>query len=275
LQVQLVKAALPAGELELDGQALHFELSAAPSVVEYVPVPQSVQVAVPVNALYFPATHCVHEPPFDLVDPVLQVQLVKAALPAGELEFDGQAMHVELTWAPTAVEYLPAPQFMQAALPAGEYVPAPQFVQVAVPVNVLYFPARHGSHGPPFGPVDPALQVQLVPLTELRRAGELEFVGQSVHLSSGEATFQEATNPDETTLGSDSNSTCMYPVLDRNSVFGLTESPDSFATRSKHTFDVQRHMVTKSLFNSVSNDENVRLIKRLSLKGSTAIKNVQ
>ncbi len=59
------------------------------------------------------------------------MQFAKAALPAGELEFDGQAMHVELDEDPTAVEY----------------VPAPQSVQAAVPVNVLYFPATHAAHG--------------------------------------------------------------------------------------------------------------------------------
>jgi hypothetical protein len=56
LQVQLVEAALPAGELEFDGQALHVELAEAPAAVEYVPAPQSVHRAVPVNALYFPAS---------------------------------------------------------------------------------------------------------------------------------------------------------------------------------------------------------------------------
>jgi hypothetical protein len=88
LQMQLVKAALPAGELEFDGQALHAE---APTAVEYVPAAQSVQVAFPFNALYFPATHAVHEPPSGPENPALQAQLVKPRLPAGELEFAGHA----------------------------------------------------------------------------------------------------------------------------------------------------------------------------------------
>ena len=58
--MQLVEAALPAGELEFDGQALHVELAEAPTAVEYVPVSQSEQAADPVNALYFPATHAAH-----------------------------------------------------------------------------------------------------------------------------------------------------------------------------------------------------------------------
>jgi hypothetical protein len=154
LQVQLVKAALPAGELEFDGQARHVELADAPTAVEYVPAPQSVQVAVPDNSLYFPGTHATHTSPFGPVDPVLQVQLVKAVLPAGELEFDGQAMHVKLGDA------------------------------VAVPVNTLYVPATHAelltAHGPPFGPVDPVLQVQLVKAA--LPAGELAFDGQALHV---------------------------------------------------------------------------------------------
>jgi hypothetical protein len=81
----------------------------------------------------------------------------------------------------------------------------PEHVTVAV-VTDWYLPATHAVHGPPFGPGKPALQVQLVKL--VLPAGELEFVGQSVH------TIQEATNPDRTTLLSDLNSTFMYPVLD-------------------------------------------------------------
>jgi hypothetical protein len=44
-------------------------------------------------------------------------------------------------------------------------------------------------------------------------AGELEFVGQSVHVEV-DGTLQEATNPELITLPSDVNTTCMYPVLD-------------------------------------------------------------
>ena len=64
----------------------------------------SVQATDPVDVLYFPATHAVHGPPSSPVDPVLQVQFVKAALPASELKFDGQALHVMLDEAPNSVE---------------------------------------------------------------------------------------------------------------------------------------------------------------------------
>ena len=63
--MQLVTFALPEGELgESNGQATHVE---APTEVEYVPAQQSVQGAVPVDCLYFPATHAVHVPPSDPV----------------------------------------------------------------------------------------------------------------------------------------------------------------------------------------------------------------
>jgi hypothetical protein len=54
-------------------------------------------------------------PPVGPENPALQVQFVNAALLAGELEFDGQAMHVEVAEAPTAVEYVPSPQLVHRA----------------------------------------------------------------------------------------------------------------------------------------------------------------
>jgi len=58
-------------------------------------------------------------------------------------------------------------------------------VQDALPVEDLNVPAAQGTHGPPFGPVNPPLQRQFVmnPL----RAGAAEFAGHSVQfvLASG------------------------------------------------------------------------------------------
>jgi ABC-type cobalt transport system substrate-binding protein len=110
LQVQLVKAALPAGELDSDGQSTHVELAFFFASIEYLPVSQSVHTADPVDALYFPATQSVHVPPPGPVEPALQVQLVKAGLPSGELVSDGQTRHVELASADTVVEYFPVSQ---------------------------------------------------------------------------------------------------------------------------------------------------------------------
>ena len=120
---------------------LHVELAEAPTAVEYVPAAQSEQVAVPVNVLYFPASHAVHVPPSGPVDPALHVHAVKEVLPTGALEFAGQS------------------------------------VQAANPFTALYCPATHAAQGPPFGPVDPALQLQLV--KPRLPAGELEFAGHA------------------------------------------------------------------------------------------------
>ena len=64
------------------------------------------QVEFPFSSLYFPATHAAHGPPFGPVNPVLQMQLVKAVLPESAKVFDGQSMHVEIDEDPTAEEYL-------------------------------------------------------------------------------------------------------------------------------------------------------------------------
>ena len=51
-------------------------------------------------------------------------------------------------------------------------------MHAALPLVVLYFPATHAVHGPPFGPVKPALQTvdtqavpQVLPLGEVVPAG--------------------------------------------------------------------------------------------------------
>jgi len=117
LQMQLVKAALPAGELDSDGQSTHVELAFCLASVEYLPAPQSWHTADPVDALYFPATQSVHVPPPGPVEPALQVQLVKAGLRSGELVSDGQTRHVELASAATIEEYFPVSQSMHTAAP--------------------------------------------------------------------------------------------------------------------------------------------------------------
>ena len=71
----------------------------------HIQPPEHVTVAADdVTPRYCPAAAHAHVPPAGPEKPVLQVQFVKAALPTGELEFDGQELHVELDEAPTAVE---------------------------------------------------------------------------------------------------------------------------------------------------------------------------
>jgi hypothetical protein len=119
----------------------------APSVSEYFPAPQAVQARLPVTALKVPATQGRHGPPFAPLYPTLHKQLVKAVLPAAELELPGQLKqsvdelapmtedlpaaqfkHVLDVEAPTVAEYVPAPQSTQP-VPAREYLPARQFAQ--------------------------------------------------------------------------------------------------------------------------------------------------
>jgi hypothetical protein len=73
-------------------------------------------------------------------------------------------LHVAAVVAPDVVEYCPCAH--------GE--------QVALPVDILYFPASQLVQGPPFGPEEPALQMQLakVPLP----SGEYVFEGHPVHV---------------------------------------------------------------------------------------------
>ena len=111
---------------------------AAPAVVEYFPASQSVHTAVPVVVLYFPATQTVHGPPFGPDAPMLQIQLVDSThVMQVEPEFAGHARQVVSTVAPTVAEYLPVPQLVQAAAP---------FV-------ILYCPAVQAVQMPPDGPV--------------------------------------------------------------------------------------------------------------------------
>ena len=84
--IQSANSSLPDVSTYLPAGHLSHVVPEAPTAVEYVPSPQFVQAADPVDVLYFPATHAAHGPPFGPVDPVLQVQFVKAALPGGEVE---------------------------------------------------------------------------------------------------------------------------------------------------------------------------------------------
>lgn len=94
----------------LFGQKTHAAVDVAAIVVEYVPDTQSVQDALPVALLYFPATHATHGPPLGPVYPALQGVRMHAAI-------DGLAL--------------------------GEVMLAGHAVQFALPVVFLYVPATH------------------------------------------------------------------------------------------------------------------------------------
>jgi hypothetical protein len=73
----------------------------------------------------------------------MQTQIVDAL---GDCEFTGHKEHVLSTAAPVVVEYLPAPHSTHNVAPG----------------TTLYVPAAHAVQLPPFGPVYPPLQRQLV-----------------------------------------------------------------------------------------------------------------
>ena len=128
LHVQAATDVLALGELELPGHTIHVVAIIAPTVVEYVPAAQSVQTALPVAILYFPATQAVHGPdPSGPVDPALHMQAATDVLALGELELLGHARQVAAAVAAVVVEY----------------VPAAQSVHAAEPVAILYLPATH------------------------------------------------------------------------------------------------------------------------------------
>jgi hypothetical protein len=63
-----------------------------------------------------------------------------------------------------------------------EYVPPKQSVHAVLPLIVLYFPATQAVHGPPFGPVNPALQaVDTQAVTDELPLGEVEPAGHARH----------------------------------------------------------------------------------------------
>jgi hypothetical protein len=105
LQVQALRATLAIGEFEFVGHSVHCDSAIACVNCPYFPAPQSVQTALPVAILYFPATQAVHVPPAGPVNPALQAVLTQAALDVlamGEVVPAGHAMH-------EALDIFPAP----------------------------------------------------------------------------------------------------------------------------------------------------------------------
>jgi len=94
----------------------------------------------------------------------LHEQLVKAVLPAAELEFPGQA--VQAVEVPVAVEYVPVAQLRQA-------------MAKGAPTVAEYLQTTQAVHVPPFGPVYPALHTHWV--ETVLTCAEFEPTGQTVH----------------------------------------------------------------------------------------------
>jgi hypothetical protein len=111
----------------------------APASAETVPAGQLVHVVVPVIAAYLPATQLVHtvRPSVAAAEPTVQLEHVPVSeeppvtvpnWPAGQL------VHVLMSVAAFAVEYLPATQLVHAALVAAAHVPAAHEVHWVLPV---------------------------------------------------------------------------------------------------------------------------------------------
>jgi hypothetical protein len=115
-----VQEGLPARASALFGHAKQKKLANAPTDAENLPRSQSLQSVSP-PVLYFPAEHSVHVPPGGPDEPALQMQSVKVVLPWVEIEFSGHAEQKDAVVAPTAPEYFPHPQSLQATVP-GTFV---------------------------------------------------------------------------------------------------------------------------------------------------------
>ena len=148
LHVHSLRAWLPDGDDDREGQLEHVLDVVAPEIVEYVPPAQRAQEAEPGEILYVPAVQLVQDPPSGPDQQALQVQAVAMRLPTGELEFDGQASHV------------------------------------AAPGLGLKVPAPHDVHVPPSGPEEPALHTHCVILS--LPAGEWDLLGHASQSSKAE-----------------------------------------------------------------------------------------
>ena len=144
LQVQLVKAVLPADEFEFDGQTKHVELAEA---WPYLPAGHSRHVFLdddPLTTENLPGTHAIQSANSALLD-------VSAYFPAGHLR------HVFLEDDPVTSEYLPwshATQSANSSFPdVSVYLPAGHQRQVSSPLHfpddpftTEYLPVGHLRH---------------------------------------------------------------------------------------------------------------------------------
>jgi hypothetical protein len=85
----------PAGQMQTmvlsTGAMSHCTHSCEAIVAVYLPDTQAVQLSEPVDGLYVPTAHAVHDT--DPVYPAAQTQAVKAVLASGEIILAGQGVH--------------------------------------------------------------------------------------------------------------------------------------------------------------------------------------
>ena len=124
LHVQSLRTSLPDGDDDWDGQLEHVLDAVAPEIVEYLPPTQRAQEAGPEEILYVPAVQLVQDPPLAPLNPLLHVQSLRASLPDGDDDWEGQLRQVPDVVAARLVEYLPAAQNVQDELLLVLNVPA-------------------------------------------------------------------------------------------------------------------------------------------------------
>lgn len=198
----MVSTLLPLPEIEFAGHDVHDEPASEYVLIGHAV--QSVESSDP-DGEDVPAGHVVHFEPASEYVLIAQVTQLLTSVEPGSDDFPAaQLKHVMLEvaakvpeyvpsrhWIHTdpASEYVPAPQLMQSAEasdPLGDDLPATQFTQVlaavapvvarylptsqlahaTLPITVLYLPNTQAVHVPPFGPVYPALQPQLLDAVE-------------------------------------------------------------------------------------------------------------
>lgn len=175
LQTQKSTVGDPGPDDVSSGHATHVSDDIAPVASEYVSLGHSSHAPGPLSALYDPARHASHSPPFGPVKPALHSQSVKAVLPGLESALTGHvSVHGEVP--PTALN-LPGSQSSHSppsgpkepglqvvrhssadVLPGGDVESASgHWLQSPSPMPSLYLPLSHITHGPPSGPANPAL----------------------------------------------------------------------------------------------------------------------
>ena len=93
-------------------------------------------------------------------------------------------------------------------LPAGDDFPAKQLLQASLPIVALYLLMPQSVHVPPFGPVEPALQVHAVSVG--LATGESELVGHAKQVAFSVAPTVSEYVPEEQGEHSDDPCTCLY-----------------------------------------------------------------
>jgi hypothetical protein len=151
---------LPASETDPGLQLIHLEAAS-----EYVPAAHSVHAVDPASE-YFPATQFAHS-----LEPVARayvpaVQFVQALFDEVFLNFPAaHASHTAPSY-PALHTHAVRGHDLEVAL-------MPQSVHAEESLSCEYFPTSHSTHGPPFGPEKPALQVHIeLPASAFELAGQ-------------------------------------------------------------------------------------------------------